>query len=163
MNAPLRHVPARRRTFPSRTCRRNERGAAIVEFAIVCAVFCTLLIGIFEFARLLYYWNTASEAVRLGARTAIVCDADAAVVKTRIRRLLPLLSASNVNLSYSPSGCDSDPDTARNTCTFVTVSVTNVSVNTLIPFVPITVTMPPLTTTLPRESLATSTGGTVCQ
>jgi hypothetical protein len=33
----------------------------------------------------------------------------------------------------------------------------------MIPFVPVTLTMPPLTTTLPRESLATSTGGTVCQ
>jgi hypothetical protein len=36
-------------------------------------------------------------------------------------------------------------------------------VQTMIPFVPLTLTMPPLTTTLPRESLATSTGGTVCQ
>jgi Flp pilus assembly protein TadG len=135
----------------------------MVEFAIVAATFCTLLIGGFEFARLLYYWNTASEAVRLGARTAVVCDADASVIKTRITSLLPLLGSSNVNVSYTPSGCDANPDTARNTCTFVTVSVTNVSVQTMIPFVPLTLTMPPLTTTLPRESLATSTGGSVCQ
>ncbi len=162
MNARISHVPARRR-YARGICRRKERGAALVEFAIVCAVFCTLLIAICEFARVLYYWNTANEAVRLGARTAVVCDADAAIVKTRITRLLPLLSSSKVNLTYSPSGCDSDPDTARNSCTFVTVSVTNVSVNTMIPFVPIAVKMPPLTTTLPRESLATSTGGTVCQ
>ena len=162
MNARIGHVPAPRRYFPRKACRRKERGAALVEFAIVCALFCMLLIGICEFARVLFYWNTASEAVRLGARTAIVCDADAAIVKTRITGLMPLLSSSKVNLSYSPSGCDSDPNTARNSCTFVTVSVTNVSVSTLIPFVPITVTMPPLTTTLPRESLATSTGGTVC-
>jgi hypothetical protein len=45
----------------------------------------------------------------------------------------------------------------------VSVSVTNVSVKTMIPFVPLTLKMPPLTTTLPRESLATSTGGAVCQ
>lgn len=151
------------RAHPRAASRRRQRGAAIVEFAIVAAVFCTLLIGIFEFARVLYYWNTASEAVRLGARTAVVCDADATVVKQRITKLLPLLSAANVDLAYTPSGCDSDSDTARNSCTFVTVSVTNVSVKTMIPFIPLTLTMPPLTTTLPRESLATSTGGTVCQ
>ncbi|MGN6652467.1 TadE/TadG family type IV pilus assembly protein [Trinickia sp.] len=147
--------------FASR--RRHQRGAAMVEFAIVAALFFTLLVGILEFGRVLFYWNTASEAVRLGARTAAVCDADASVVKSRITGLLPLLASSNVNLDYTPSGCDSDPATARGTCTFVTVSVTNVSVKTMIPFVPLTLTMPPLTTTLPRESLATSTGGTVCQ
>ncbi|HEY3536028.1 MAG TPA: TadE/TadG family type IV pilus assembly protein [Trinickia sp.] len=151
------------RAYPLAASRRRQRGAAIVEFGIVAAVFCTLLIGIFEFARVLYYWNTASEAVRLGARTAVVCDADATVVKQRIKKLLPLLAAANVDLAYTPSGCDSDADTARNSCTFVTVSVTNVSVQTMIPFIPLTLTMPPLTTTLPRESLATSTGGTVCQ
>jgi len=154
MNARARHL--------SRS-RHKQRGAAIVEFGIVAAVFCTLVVGVCEFARVLYYWNTASEAVRLGARTAVVCDADASVIKTRIKSLLPLLTTSNVNVSYSPSGCDSDADTARNTCTFVTVSVTNVSVRTMIPFVPLTLAMPPLATTLPRESLATSTGGTVCQ
>ncbi len=148
-------------SFASRP--HKQRGAALVEFAIVAALFCTVLIGILEFGRVLFYWNTASEAVRLGARTAVVCDADATVIKSRITGLLPLLASSNVNLSYTPSGCDSDPTTARNTCTFVTVSVTNVSVKTMIPFVPITLTMPPLTTTLPRESLASSTGGTVCQ
>ncbi|NPT44108.1 pilus assembly protein [Paraburkholderia sp. 1N] len=142
---------------------RAQCGAAAVEFALVAGILCTLLIGICEMGRVLFYWNTASEAVRLGARTAAVCDADAAVIKTRITGLLPLLAASNVSVTYTPSGCDSDPTTARNTCALVTVSVTNVSVKTMIPFVPLTLTMPPLTTTLPRESLATSTGGSVCQ
>ncbi|GLU30955.1 TadE/TadG family type IV pilus assembly protein [Trinickia caryophylli] len=160
MNTRARRVRLARRP---RHSLRNVRGAAIVEFAIVAAVFCILLVGVFEFARVLYYWNTASEAVRLGARTAVVCDADAAFVKTKMADLLPLLQSSNVNLSYAPSGCDSDPDTARDSCTFVTVSVTGVSVQTMIPFVPLTLTMPPLATTLPRESLRTSTGGTVCQ
>ncbi|CAE6847623.1 hypothetical protein R75465_07010 [Paraburkholderia aspalathi] len=142
---------------------RAQRGAAVVEFALVAGILCTLLIGICEMGRVLFYWNTASEAVRLGARTAAVCDANAAVIKSRITGLLPLLAASNVSVTYTPSGCDSDATTARNTCALVTVSVTNVSVKTMIPFVPLTLTMPPLTTTLPRESLATSTGGTVCQ
>ncbi|AHE36360.1 TadE-like protein [Burkholderia pseudomallei] len=143
--------------------RRAQRGMAAVEFALVAAILCTILIGICEFGRVLFYWNTASEAVRLGARTAAVCDADASVVKTRIGQLMPLIGSANVRLAYTPAGCDSDAATARSTCTFVTVSVTNVTVKTLIPFVPLTLAMPPFVTTLPRESLATSTGGTVCQ
>lgn len=142
--------------------RRAERGATVVEFALVAAIFCTLLIGICEFGRVLFYWNTASEAMRLGARTAAVCDADASVIKQRITTLMPLLKASNVTLTYTPSGCDSDPTTARSTCTFVTLQVTGITIKTLIPFVKINVPMPSFSTTLPRESLMSSTGGTVC-
>ncbi|KWK21798.1 pilus assembly protein TadG [Burkholderia stagnalis] len=142
--------------------RRGQRGATVVEFALVAAIFCTMLIGICEFGRVLFYWNTASEAMRLGARTAAVCDADATVIKQRITTLMPLLKASNVTLSYTPSGCDSDPATARSTCTFVTLQVTGITIKTLIPFVKINVPMPSFSTTLPRESLMSSTGGTVC-
>ena len=151
----------RRRTF-STSGPSRQRGVYAVEFALVCGVLCTLLVGICEFGRVLFYWNTATEAVRLGARTAVVCDADASVIKSKITGMLPLLKSSNVTVSYTPSGCDSDPTTARSTCTFVTVSVTNVSVKTMIPFVPLTITMPPFSTTLPRESMASSTGGSVC-
>ncbi|WP_322085193.1 TadE family protein [Burkholderia sp. BCC1999] len=136
--------------------RRSERGSAIVEFALISWVLIMLLIGIFEFGRVLFYWNTASEAVRLGARTAVVCDVKAAGVVKRVKSLLPLLSDANVSVSYTPTSCD------VNSCAFVTVSVTNVTVKTMIPFVNVTVTMPPFTTTLPRESLTSATGGANC-
>jgi Flp pilus assembly protein TadG len=147
------------KTSIHRTARSSarQRGAAAVEFAIVVAAFVTLLIGICEFGRVLFYWNTASEAIRYGARTAVVCDINASVVQTRIASLMPLLKSSNVSVSYLPSGCD------VTSCTSVTVSVTGVTVKTMIPFLPLTLTLPPFTTTLPRESLTTSTGGAVCQ
>ena len=142
--------------FPLR--RRAERGATVVEFALIAGIFCMLLIGICEFGRVLFYWNTASEAVRLGARTATVCDVNSAVVKARISSLLPLLTSSKVTVSYSPSGCD------VSSCEFVTVTVSNVTVPTVIPFLKIALTMPPFTTTLPRESLQSTINGTVvCQ
>ncbi|MCA8294923.1 pilus assembly protein [Burkholderia sp. AU30198] len=146
MNA--RHFPLSRR--------RGQRGAALVEFGLIASVLIMLLIGIFEFGRVLFYWNTASEAVRLGARTAVVCDVNAAGVAKRVTALLPLLSSANVSVNYTPANC------TVNTCSFVTVSVTNVTVKTMIPFVNVTVTMPPFTTTLPRESLTSSTGGANC-
>jgi Flp pilus assembly protein TadG len=133
-----------------------------VEFALVSAMLCTLLIGICEFSRVLFYWNTASEAARLGARTAVVCDANATVIKARMKALLPLLSASNVTVSYAPPGCDADVSTARNSCNTVTVSVSGVRVQTMIPFVPLNLTMPAFSTTLPRESLTSSSGGSIC-
>ncbi|MGN7979981.1 TadE/TadG family type IV pilus assembly protein [Burkholderia sp. 22313] len=140
---------------PSR--RRAQRGATIVEFALVASILIMLLIGIFEFGRVLFYWNTASEAIRLGARTAIVCDVNAAGIVKRVRSLLPILANSNVAVSYTPTGCD------VSSCSFVTVSVTNVTVTTMIPLASVTITMPPFTTTMPRESLNSSTGGSACQ
>ncbi|KVV41466.1 pilus assembly protein TadG [Burkholderia territorii] len=140
---------------PSR--RRGQRGATIVEFALIASILITLLIGIFEFGRVLFYWNTATEAIRLGARTAIVCDVNAAGVVKRVKSLMPMLSDANVSVSYIPSGCD------VSSCSFVTVSITNVTVRTMIPIANVAITMPPFTTTLSRESLNSSTGGTACQ
>lgn len=142
--------------------RARQRGTAIVEFGLIAGVFFTLLIGIAEFSRVLFYWNTAAEVTRLGARMAVVCDAGDANIKTRMRDMLPLLQNSNISVAYEPAGCDSDPANARASCQSVTVSVANVSVATVIPLVPLTLSMPPFTTTMTRESMQTSTGGTVC-
>jgi Flp pilus assembly protein TadG len=140
---------------PSR--RRAQRGSTIVEFALIASILIMLLIGIFEFGRVMFYWNTASEAIRLGARTAIVCDVNAAGVVKRVRSLLPILASSNVSVTYSPSGCD------VSSCSFVTVSISNVTVNTMIPIAHVAITLPSFTTTLSRESLNSSTGGAACQ
>lgn len=134
--------------------RHAERGAAAVEFALVAAIFFTLLFGVMEMSRVLFYMNTASEATRLGARLAVVCDVNAPIVKTRMINMLGILTASDISVGYMPSGC------SNSTCASVTVSVTK-SVNTFIPFVPLTFSLPPFATTLPRESL-TSTNNPIC-
>ncbi|RQR33394.1 pilus assembly protein [Burkholderia sp. Bp9143] len=144
------------RPFPL-SRRRVQRGATIVEFALIASILIMLLIGIFEFGRVLFYWNTATEALRLGARTAIVCDVNATGVVKRVKSLMPLLANSNVSVTYAPSGCD------VSSCSFVTVSITNVTVSMMIPIANVAITMPPFTTTLSRESLNSSTGGSACQ
>jgi hypothetical protein len=50
----------------------RQRGAAAVEFAIVCLLFFTILFGILEFGRMLYVYNTMQEVTRRGARAAVV-------------------------------------------------------------------------------------------
>lgn len=50
----------------------RQRGVALVEFALVSMLFLTLLFGIFEFARLMYVYNTLQEVTRRAAREATV-------------------------------------------------------------------------------------------
>jgi Flp pilus assembly protein TadG len=51
--------------------RRNERGAAIVEFAVAATVFLTLTFGVLELGRLLWVHNALTDATRRGARYAV--------------------------------------------------------------------------------------------
>ena len=57
-----------------------QSGVALVEFALVTSAgFIVVLFAVFELGRLLFIFNTANEATRLGARLAVVCDANAAI------------------------------------------------------------------------------------
>ena len=49
----------------------GERGASIVEFAIVGVLFFTMLFGIIEFGRLLWIHNELTRATRRAARYAV--------------------------------------------------------------------------------------------
>jgi len=139
-----------------RLCKRmsGQRGATAVEFAIVAALLFTLLIGIMEFGRILFYWNTATEATRLGARIAVVCNKDDLEIKQKMREMLSFLTDDQISIQYDPAGCTIE------TCQTVTVSIApGVSISTVIPFVPITPSLPAFSTSLPRESMD-SAGGT---
>lgn len=52
--------------------RSGQRGAAAVEFALIAIVFFTLLLGIVEFGRFLYLFNTVQEVTRNAARMQVV-------------------------------------------------------------------------------------------
>lgn len=131
----------------------RERGTSSVEFALVSVVFFSLLLGIMEFGRVLFYWNSAEEATRLGARIAVVCDINDSDVKTKMREIFPVIPATNIMINYEPAGCTS------NTCQQVVVSITGgVSIATFIPFVPLSLSLPPFTTSLPRESMDSAGG-----
>jgi Flp pilus assembly protein TadG len=133
--------------------RFRQRGAAAVEFALIASLLFILLFGIIEMGRVLFYWNTATEATRLGARLAVVCGKDAAIIKTRMGNMLSILTPGTIDIAYTPSGCD------VSSCRSVTVSITGLDVATFIPFVPLNLNMPPFATTLPRESMGMDAGG----
>jgi Flp pilus assembly protein TadG len=52
--------------------RRGERGQGLVEFALVLPVLLLIMLGLFDFGRAIYAFNTVSNAAREGARVAIV-------------------------------------------------------------------------------------------
>jgi Flp pilus assembly protein TadG len=134
--------------------RARQRGAAAVEFGLVAALFLMLVIGIMEMGRVLFYWNAAGEATRLGARVAVVCDLDDDDIKARMRNMLTILPDDQIEIDYAPLGCN------VNSCTSITVRVLNdVSIPTFIPFVPLSLTLPPFSTTLPRESMRSTVDG----
>lgn len=54
------------------TCRTRARGQALVEFALVIPIFLLMVFGIIDAGRLIYTYNTVSNAARDGARVAIV-------------------------------------------------------------------------------------------
>lgn len=81
--------------------RRKERGATAVEFAIVAMLFFTIVLGIMEFGRILYVWNTVQEVTRRAAREAVVRSfADAG----RIQRAAVFNPETGTATAYLPAG-----------------------------------------------------------
>lgn len=50
---------------------KPERGQTLVEFALIAPIFILVLVGLFDFGRAVYYYSTANNAAREGARWAI--------------------------------------------------------------------------------------------
>jgi Flp pilus assembly protein TadG len=149
--------------FPSR---KYQRGAAVVEFALVAIVFFMLLIGIVEMGRVLFTWNAMVEATRYGARVAAVCSPGNAAILGRMQKIMPGLTADQVSVCYADNfegAVDSEGNCisscSLSTCKQVSVSVKNIPVTTLIPVSAATIMVPPFTTTLPRESMLNSIDG----
>ncbi len=139
----------------------RQAGLAAVEFALVAAtILFPLTIGIMEFGRLVFYWNAATEATRLGARLAVVCDMDDGTIKSRMTALFPVIDASEIQIAYEPAGC------TTTTCLSVKVEIARAGYESTVlrdyrtpgsgfSLMP---TLPPFSTTLPRESMRSSFG-----
>jgi len=138
-----------------------QRGVAAVEFALIASVFFTVLFGVMEMGRLLWTWNAAVEATRFGTRLAVVCDLNDTIIKTRMIGRLPSLTNSNITVTYlNPPNAANTCDSA--TCKAVRVSLTGYTHTTIIPLVPLSLTLPPFSTTLRKEFMQ-SGANEVCQ
>jgi hypothetical protein len=96
----------------NRPRRRDQLGAAAVEFAIGAMLFFTFVFGVIELARALYMWSTMIEVTRRAARFASFTDfsnaGDLATVRARAMFAdlpggLPLrgnVSEENLSIDY---------------------------------------------------------------
>ena len=123
-------------------------GSTTIEFSLGLLVFLMLVLGIVDFARMLFTWNAASEATRAGARYAVVCDdtGQQTLVLARMQALLPQITT--VSVAWTPAGC------TATTCEGVTVGITGLNYQWISPIVgaaaPL-IPMPSFSTFLPRE------------
>jgi Flp pilus assembly protein TadG len=130
--------------------KRTQGGAVIIEFALVLLMFLAFLFGIIEASRMLYAWNAATQAARVGARYAVVCADGTATYKAavlqRMKKWAPQIST--IAIDWSPASC------TASTCESVTVSVTGMEYLWLAP-IPSSfnrhIPMPSFSTPLRRE------------
>lgn len=157
--------------------KKQQHGAALVEFGLVCLIFLTLVLGIVEVGRMLYLYNTMQEVTRRVAREAVVrWVSDAPAIKTAALfgasslPGAPELTTSNIVISYrngadrvvanvpldagdNLSACN-DVLRTEDCITSVSVSLENVNFVPLVSLLGFTgFTMPYATVTMPAESL----------
>ena len=94
-----------------RKFRKDDRGQAIVELALVLPVILLLIVGVLEFARAWNLHQVMTDAVREGARRAAIADgAPLDSVKAPMWRSLvqfgynPDASHGNAYMDVSPAG-----------------------------------------------------------
>lgn len=136
-----------------KSCRENERGSTLVEFAIGVTVFVTAMFAVLEFGRALWVHNALTDAARRGARYATMhSSTDADAVKNVVvygnaggsgLPMLNDLSTANVDVSYNNFGLNDGS---------VTVKITNYQFHFVVPIIGTTITMPSYSTTLTAES-----------
>lgn len=143
--------------------KKSQAGSVIIEFALVAVLFFTVLLAIMDFGRIMFLWNSTTEATRLGARKSVVCDQGAARVLADMQKIVPI-TASNLHIDWyvnnSIQACDST------TCTGVAVSITGLKITPVSPLSWIgfsTLSVPGFSTYLTREIMGQDPdSATVC-
>jgi Flp pilus assembly protein TadG len=86
-----------------RSCRRNRRGAAVVEFAVVAPVFIMLVFGMIEYGRMVMVQQLITNASREGARVAVLDGATTSSVQSQVNSYLTNASISGQTVTVNPN------------------------------------------------------------
>jgi len=81
---------------------KNQKGQAMVEFAIVLPILLLLVMGIFQFGMMLNSYITISNASREGARAGIIGSSDEEITQLIIATS-PVLEAPNLTVNITPN------------------------------------------------------------
>jgi Flp pilus assembly protein TadG len=90
---------------PEQRRRHDERGAAVVEFAIASMVLLALLFGIISYGYALSFKQGLTQAAAEGARAAAVASAGPPAEAAAIGAVGPALGAFNKNCSSPGMSC----------------------------------------------------------
>jgi hypothetical protein len=82
----------------------NRRGQAAVEFALVLPIFLLLVVGMLEFARAWNLHQSITDAVREGARRALVADTPPAPVDSVYAPMWRYLEQAGYDPHYATMG-----------------------------------------------------------
>lgn len=91
-------------------CRKNRKGAAAVEFALIAPVFFLLIFGMIEFGRMIMVQQIVTNASREGARMAILDGATTSGhdgVNTRVTEYLQEAGIQGASVTVNPDPPDS--------------------------------------------------------
>ncbi|WP_425617433.1 TadE/TadG family type IV pilus assembly protein [Anatilimnocola sp. NA78] len=91
---------------PCRLFRKQRRGAAAVEFAVVAPVFFLLVFGMIEYGRMVMVQQIVTNAAREGARVAVLDGSTTTAVQTAARNAMAsgsiTITADKVTVSPNP-------------------------------------------------------------
>jgi Flp pilus assembly protein TadG len=95
--------------------RRERRGAAVVEFAIVAPIFMLFVFGIIEYGRMVMVQQILTNASREGARVAVLEGSTGTDV---VNAVVDYCDASRITVTEDDitilvSGSEADPSTAE--------------------------------------------------
>jgi Flp pilus assembly protein TadG len=88
---------------------KSERGTALLETALVLPLILAVAVGIFEFGRAFQTWQVLTNAVREGARVAVLPSQPDGAVTTRVNAYMTsgqLSNADKAKISVTPQSID---------------------------------------------------------
>ncbi|HUE89114.1 MAG TPA: TadE family protein [Vicinamibacterales bacterium] len=88
---------------------RRERGAALLETALVMPIVLLVAVGIFEFGRAYQHWQVLTNAAREGARVAVLPGADVGTITARVKSYMnsgQLSKADSATVAVTPVTLD---------------------------------------------------------
>lgn len=80
---------------------KNNRGQALVEFALILPILLLLIVGAMEFGLIIHQYMVVTEAAREGARSAAVGGSDG-VVTSVVTTAASQIPANQLTISVSP-------------------------------------------------------------
>lgn len=97
-------------------CLRNQKGQALVEFAIILPVILLMVMGIVQFGMMLNSYLSITNAAREGARVGIIGSTNTEI-RDAITGTSPSLQPEKMIISITPS------ESTRNSGDTLTVSI----------------------------------------